>query len=633
MCGIVGARHEWLLQRNLAPAAAVRAATAAVGWRGPDGQHWLRAGGWWLGAARLAITQRHSRQPVVRRGGRYAGVLNGAITNARALLNRLLPGAELRREPPNDAWLPLLAVANADAAALRELAGHHAYAVVDTATDELVFGQDRFGEKPFFCLVGRLDGRDALLAFASTPAALRELGMPPFRPRRRLAEWFRFGWAPMLPHRFSARLRLEAVPPGGPQTTRTRTTWCRSWGEAPGRSAPIAPANRRAAADVRRTILANVAQCIDTSVPVALSLSGGIDSSCLALALRELGCRAPAYQALVAGNVPHERRAAAAVAALAGLPMRLVDLGPEVSAHLPRLTALAGQPLGDPSLLAVHALARAAAADGVRVLLSGEGADELFLGYRRYRALAWLPHLPWLHRLTPRWSMRYLARSWRAVVAEDPAVALLCVTPPAFAETVLTRELAQRRAVRAAASQAATRRSGRQRALAARRADFGGYLRHDLLPKIDIACMAAGVEGRCPYLIDADVDDASWPALGKRRLRAAFAAQLPRTARRLPKHGFALPLDRWFRGDLPWLDLLAEPRTRQREHLRPGGIQRVVDLHRRGGVNLGHGLYLLVACEVFLRTLDRPAAGPASAGAKPVQKIIGLESTGQEDEP
>jgi hypothetical protein len=70
---------------------------------------------------------------------------------------------------------------------------------------------------------------------------------------------------------------------------------------------------------------------------------------------------------------------------------------------------------------------------------------------------------------------------------------------------------------------------------------------------------------------------------------------------RQPKRGFSLPLDRWFRGDNALLDLLAEPRTQQREHLAKGAIAAVLDQHRRGRANLGHGLYLLAAVELFLR--------------------------------
>ncbi len=602
MCGIVGARHEWLLRRGLQPLAAMQRAVAEVSWRGPDGADVVRAGDWWLGCARLAITQPKSSQPIVRRGGGHVAVLNGAITNARDLWARLLPRVERRAAPPNDAWLPLLAVEQQDAEALAHLRGHHAYAVVDARTGELVFGQDRFGEKPFFCLVDRVAGRPALVAFASTPSALHQLGMPAWRPGRRLAEWFRRGFADCKPHRFDARLRLEHVPQRGASLAATPSApdWWRPWRPSqtvrPTWSLPPEPAG------LRDRLVASVARCVDTTMPTGLLLSGGLDSSCLAVALHALGRAVPAYQFRAEGAGRVERVAAQAVATLCALSFRPVDAGVEVLLALPRLTQLAGQPLGDPSILAVHAIARAAAADGVRILLGGEGADELFLGYRRYRALAHLPRLPWLRSFATRWSMRYLARWWRAVIAADPAAALLAVTPPAFA-TVLTPDLAERRIWRDALV-TATAEAG-DPVERARVHDLDGYLRCDLLPKVDIATMAAGVEGRCPWLEgDFAVFGAHRAALGKRPVRAAFANDLPAEVLRLPKHGFSLPLDRWFRGDLPWLDLLAEPRSRQRPHLRPGGLVAFVDRHRRGHANLGHGLYLLVACELFLRTLD-----------------------------
>jgi asparagine synthase (glutamine-hydrolysing) len=153
------------------------------------------------------------------------------------------------------------------------------------------------------------------------------------------------------------------------------------------------------------------------------------------------------------------------------------------------------------------------------------------------------------------------------------------------------------------------------RVLAARAHDVAHYLRFDLLPKVDVATMAAGVEARCPYLDPGLAQfGAARSALGKRPLREAFAAELPDEVLRLPKRGFGLPLDRWFRGELPWLDLLAEPRTQQRPHLRPGGVARAVDLHRSGRVDLGHGLYLLVAVELHLRAL---AAAPGFAAPTP----------------
>ena len=606
MCGIVGARHDWLLAHGREPARAMRDAVAALAWRGPDGQGVEQAGAWWLGCARLAITQPHSRQPVLRRGDRFVGVMNGAITNARALWARLRPGVERRAAPPNDAWLPLLAVEQHDANALAGLRGHHAYAVADTQTGELVFGRDRYSEKPLFCLVERIGGAPTLVAFASTPGALHALGMPRTIAHRRLAVWFRYGWAPESEQRFTSRRQLHPAPRGGAHTASSATGhWCRTWfppeaNERAPFTAPTTPAT-----EVRQTLVDSVARCADTTVPIALALSGGLDSSCLALALAAADRRLPAYQLRAHGAPATERLAAVAVAQRARLELRPVDVGIEALAALPFLTACAGQPLGDPSILAVHALARAAAGDGIRVLLGGEGADELFLGYRRYHALARLPHVPWLRPFAPRWSMRYPARWLRAVAAADPIGALLAVTPPAFGERVLAPELAGRRCWRDQP------RPGTQRPtdllLAAQQRDLDGYLPCDLLPKADIACMAAGVEARAPYL---EADFAPFAAdrrtLGKRPLRAAFAAELPPAVLQLRKTGFALPLDRWFRGELPWLDLLAEPRTQQRAHLRPGGITQALELHRSRRADLGHALYLLVAAELFLRSQESP---------------------------
>lgn len=598
MCGIAGARAEWLASRGLEPAAAMAAAVAAMRWRGADGEGVVAAGGWWLCCARLAIGPRHARQPVVLRGGRFAGVLNGAITDAGPLWERLRPRCARRATPPNDAWLPLLAVAAGDRTTLCSLRGHHAYAVVDAERDELVFGQDRFGEKPLWCLAAQRRRRWQLVAFASTPAALAALGGAPLAVARQLPDLLRYGWCDWLPQRVERGLWLVPAPGRGAPFVADANGYRQPWpGRRTGPQAPPGPAPA-AATDLRLGAVAAVSRSASTSQPVGLLLSGGIDSSCLAAALRIAGRSVPAFQFRASGGDGAERAVAREVAAACGLPFVPVDGGPEVLDALPQLTAAAGMPLGDPSVLAVHHTARAAAAQGIRVLLSGEGADECFLGYRRYRALAALPRLPWLRRLVPQWSMRTWARWLRAAAAADPARALLEVTPPAFRSAVLAQAAPPRRHHPPTPSA--------DPVLAARDADFVGYLRLDLLPKVDVATLAAGVEGRCPWL---DGDFAAFGAdrraLGKAPLRRAFAADLPPAVFRLRKRGFALPLDRWWRGEHWLLDLLAEPRSRQRQHLRPGGLAAVVAAHRRGHADLGHGLYLLAAVEIFLRSLGR----------------------------
>lgn len=597
MCGIVGARNDWLMTLGLDPQTAISQATAELAWRGPDGQATEHAGDWWLGCARLAISGPKSRQPVVRRGGRFIGVMNGAITNARTLWRTFLPGAEALAAPPNDAWLPLLAVASKQTEALRTLRGHHAFAVVDTKTGELTFGQDRYGEKPLHCLIARVGEHWQLVAFASTLAALQQLGMPKIDNPRRLAEWFRYGWSVDRPHRFSARLQVTSIPQRGePFVADTSAKqWCR-----PATTSSRAP--NTTSAGLRERLITSVRHCIDSPSPSGLFLSGGIDSSCLALALGTIGESTPAYQFRATGTGSAEREAAEAVAIATRLPLRRIDGGPEVLEALPRLTRLAGQPLGDPSILAVHAVAQTAARDGVRIMLGGEGADELLLGYRRYRAIARMPRLRALRPFGSRWSMHKAARYWRATIAANPIRALLAVTPPAFAKQVLTPELARRRCWRDAEVMPDLAHGI---ALASRDDDVSNYLPRDLLPKVDVALMAAGIEGRCPYL-EAGLESFGRDntSLGKRALREAFRDELPESVRQLPKIGFSLPLDDWFRGDTALLDVLADPRSRSREHLRPRGLEAAVDRHRRGTTDLGHALYLLLAYELYLRSTE-----------------------------
>lgn len=613
MCGIVGARHDWLESLGLEPAAAIAQATEALAWRGPDGLGVERAGPWHLGCARLAISGPDYGQPVVRRGKRFAGVLNGAITNARERFGKRLAS---RKTLPNDAWLPLLAVANNEHHTLNNLRGHHAYAVADAKTGELVLGQDTYGEKPLHCLVARVGDGWQLVAFASTPAALRHLGMPTQTgagSSRRLAEWFRYGWSIDRPHRFSTRLKLQSLPARGqPFATSNAPSanWCRPCSDN------VASTNQpasNAADSLRKQLAASVSRCLDSPSAVGLSLSGGVDSSCLALALADLGKQIPAYQFRADGASETERTAAQATAAAARLHLHPVNGGPELLNELPRLTKLAGQPLGDPSILAVHAVAQQAAHDGVRILLGGEGADELLLGYARYRAAGKIARLAWLRsfpngKIGPRWSMHKTARLWRAATDHNPIRALLAVAPPAFAETVLTPELGARQCWR----NDEPRVGGATPALAARADDLANYLPRDLLPKIDIALLAAGIEGRCPYLDPAVAQfgrDES--ALGKQPLRHAFASDLPEAVTRLPKFGFALPLDNWFRSHPETLDLLAESRSRDRQHLAAGGLVTAVDRHRSGKANIGHALYLLLAYELHLRA-EEPESTPAS---------------------
>lgn len=581
MCGILGVRRSLRVDDER-----FAAALARLGWRGRDASRRLDVGDWTLGVARLAITDRAHDQPILcARTGR-AAVLNGALTDAASQWPRF---ADARTR--NDTELLLLRLAADGAFGLASLHGPHAFAIVDPEQDELWLGRDPCGEKPLYAVQER--GR--VLAFASTLPALRALGWPQPRDDATRAIALRFGALPESP-KGATGATVHAVPSGVFRVRGAGGGLVRT---------PQAP-QPSAAAPFREAFAAAVGRCATAEVGLGLALSGGIDSACVAAELARQDRAPRAFQFCARGEPSDERMRARAVAAHCGLELIAVDAGPELLDAAPELAAAAGLPLSDPSVLAVYALARAAARNGVRVLLSGEGADELFLGYPRHRALRTLQFVPRaLARTWPApdpWSMARAARWRRAAAAVDRHAALLEVAPPAFRARVLAPGFAD-------GELPALRSSGWA---AVRERELETYLRGDLLPKLDVAMLAAQVEGRCPFLDPAvlacrELALAPQAVLGKRPLRAEFAARLPPGHFAQRKRGFALPLDRWWREDERLAAILLDPRSLGRRWLRADGVRDCVARQRRGELALGHALWLLVAEELAERAAEDSA--------------------------
>lgn len=578
MCGILGVRRSSRLL-----AARFDVALESLRWRGRDALRFADAGDWSLGVARLAITDRGHDQPIRCEASGRVAVLNGALTDAASQWPRF-PQARTR----NDAELLLLRFASDGAAGLGGLTGPYAFALVDPIRDELWLGRDPCGEKPLWLV---LDGQ-RVVAFASTVAALEALGLSITLPDAERARLLRFGFTRGAP-RTAAGLELVDAPSG--------VFVDRSRGALLERVDLDGSARRpQRFGDAFRD---GVARCASAEQPVALALSGGIDSACVAAELVEQGHRPRVFQLRADGEDDAERARARAVAARLGLEIVPVDLDASILARAPQLAVWSSLPIGDPSVFAVFALARAVAASGARVLLSGEGADELLLGYPRHRALRFLERVP---RAVRGWapsgdglSMTRGARLLRAARADDAHEALLEASPAAFRRAVLVPEL---RHADLPAPQARGWRGVRERELTQ-------YLRGDLLPKLDVATLAAQIEGRCPFLDPAvlaceEVAGDPRAVFGKRPLRARFAAALPRGHFAQTKRGFAVPLDRWWRSDDTLSDLLLDKRTLERGALIAGGVRRMVDAQRKGTLELGHALWLLVADELWQRARE-----------------------------
>jgi len=291
-------------------------------------------------------------------------------------------------------------------------------------------------------------------------------------------------------------------------------------------------------------------------------------------------------------------------------PVAVADLLPRIVDHL-------AEPVMDPALIPTWLLSEFARRE-VTVVLTGEGADELFGGYRRYlfqSRYGRFAALAGLHARSPlrRWAPRRASQALDALAQRDPVRNHLewsSVVGRAAASRLFEAEAlaAQERA--AAESFAPYFPDGGIRLRDQLRADQHEWLPHNLLSKVDRASMAFSLEARVPFL---DHRVAEWAAglpderkirggTTKLILREAFRDQVPTEVLRRPKQGFDLPLAAWIRGPLRPLvqDLLAPESLRRWEVLRPDGVREMLRLHLDGAQDYGLPLFNLLSTLLFL---------------------------------
>jgi asparagine synthase (glutamine-hydrolysing) len=548
MCGI------WASVGLAVPSSAVD----RVAHRGPDGQGWIciptPAGPVHLGHRLLAITgHRDCPQPVVHARSGWL-TYNGEIYNGEALR------VDLAREGHDpggaaDTWVVLAALNAWGPAALERLEGMFALAFLDAHRERLIVARDRFGIKPLYALHGPHG-----VAFASEIKQF--LSVPEFRARlheRRAADFLDLG---VTDHTAETMWRdVTAVPPGTAMTVSCRgdgglrvalTRWYSLPGASPERSPPRLE-------EFAATLRAAVSAHARVTVPAGVSLSGGLDSSAVAcFAPRGLPCFSLIHDDPAVDESPFAR----AVAAHLEAPLLAVRLDP---AELPEVTDAAVRDLDEPfpslSVVAQWAVFRAAAAFGIKVMLTGQGADELLGGY----PLMLGPHLAGLLRARKLHAFCREVRAQQRLHHRGPLESLRALVT-ATAHPRLLAALAARGWADQALSRArlAVLRSGRRDAaptgLAAFRRDLLGPGNLAMLLRYeDRTAMAHGVEARPPFLDHRVVESALRlgghelivGGITKAPLRAAASGVLPAAVlHRLDKRGFPTPEAAWVKGPL-----------------------------------------------------------------------------------
>jgi asparagine synthase (glutamine-hydrolysing) len=353
----------------------------AMAHRGPDGSGVLITENVGLVSTRLAIVEQGERgaQPMTHPAGRWAIAYNGELYNH----------LELRREldgpfrGAGDTETALHALARWGPAAIDRFRGQFALAALDLETGRLVLARDGFGIKPLY-----LANFGGGIWFASELDALLAAGAPRRAALPQLARSIDF---PYSPGRATALEGIEALSPGTWRSldlTSMQATERRYFSPAravdPELQDELARRpRRRLLAELDAALRASVESTLMADVPVAAMLSGGLDSSLIAAHLAELRPGSIAFSATLAGRRLDADGRAATVAARA-LELELETVSVDASSWCEGLVAATrhfGGPLVTPSSVVIAQIAARARKRGRKVLLTGEGADELFDGY------------------------------------------------------------------------------------------------------------------------------------------------------------------------------------------------------------------------------------------------------------
>jgi len=545
MCGIAG----MMTVTGATPAAEIlRLMAAALLHRGPDGEGHYAKDSVALVQRRLAIIDLTTGdQPLFGPGG-AALVANGEIYNY-VELRATMPDTKFTTQ--SDCELPLHLYRKHGLDFARHLRGMYAIAIHDPAAGKLILSRDPFGIKPLY-YAETPEG----FAFASEPQALIQSGvvMPKLVPQKRdelLQLHFTTGRATifenvnrMLPGetlviakgRIAERRRIEALPGGGMLN--------------------IGESEARAELDRIWADSVNMHQRSD--VPYGMFLSGGIDSSAVLAMMARLNKKPVcAFTIGFSGTrVADERALAKKVAASFGAEHHEIEFGEQDFWRLlPQVAVALDDPAADYAVLPTFKLAAAARKAGLKVILSGEGGDELFAGYGRYR-----------RAMRPKWLG---GREMRARGTLE-GLGILRAENPAWRDGLST-----------AAREA--KKAGRTRLQIAQAADCADWLPNDLLTKLDRCLMAHGVEGRTPFL-DPVVADFAFrlpdrlkvkDGLGKSLLRGWLAEHAAVAEPFSKKRGFTVPVGEWIAKEGVRLGALVAKQDSVRAICHAGKVEEV----------------------------------------------------------
>jgi asparagine synthase (glutamine-hydrolysing) len=616
IAGIVGSDRSYL-----ADPVDIARMCRTISHRGPDDEGIHAAGQVGLGMRRLSIIDLSTgRQPIHNEDRTVWIVFNGEIYNFAELRAQLESrGHRFYTNTDTEVIVHLYEDHGPDC--VHHLRGMFAFAVWDENRQRLLLARDRFGKKPLHYALHQermLFGSEikALLAVDPTLAEVDAEG---------LLNYFYFGY---VPDPLTAFSRIKKLPPGHLLEFVNGCVQVRRYWNLPDYGVDEPDSEEECLEELEHRLAEAVRLRLVSDVPLGGLLSGGVDSSVVvALMARASSRRVKTFSIGFANQDFNEADHAHAVAQRFDTEHYELVIQPDIEETVDRITRIMEEPFGDSSAVPTYHVCRMAR-EHVTVALAGDGGDELFAGYDRYRSQlrrrkfpspppavgSWYrrhlhPHIPtawpgrrFLFNVSLPFSRRYLDE-----------VSLL---PCGREHSLFTRDFVARAGKQASPYDRASRYlDGRPKSDPLSEMlylDAKTYLPGDILTKVDRMSMATSLEVRAPLL---DHCFAEWAARLSPRWKTRFGESkyilkklaerlgVPRSVLYRRKQGFSLPLVHWFR-KMPQpglLDILLEAKTLQRGYFNEAVLRRRLEEHRRGVRDRSWEIWHLLIFELWHR--------------------------------
>jgi asparagine synthase (glutamine-hydrolysing) len=615
MCGIAG----FFLPNRAAELADVQRMCAAIRHRGPDDEGFHLDGGCAIGMRRLSIIDLNTgHQPITNEDQSNWVVFNGEIYNYGGLRSDLLArGHRLATHSDTETIVHLYE--DEGPAAVARLRGMFAIALWDARRRRLLLARDRFGKKPLYYAIVPHG-----IYFASEMKCFRGLDIPFETDTEALRFYFQFGYIPDPASPFRA---IRKLPPGGWLTYDSdgTVTQERYW-KLPAPATQASPGATEASVRnrVREVFDESVRIRMIADVPLGAFLSGGIDSSSV---VASMALQSPdpvktfsiGFEEAEFNELPYARE----VARQYHTDHHELIVRPDSVSLVPKLASHFDEPFADSSAIPTF-LVSEFAAQHVKVVLTGDGGDELFAGYESFfeiQQMSAYDRIPQaLRRVLSSVAdlLPYSAYGKNRLRVMSRPSALERYFEQNYTPFMLRRELLNPEWMLPAdagflfrAFEHCLLPNGADALSQALYFEATAKLIGDMLVKVDRMSMANSLEVRCP-LLDHELAElaatipTAWKmrnGQGKAILLDAIGDRLPPALRQRKKMGFGVPLAHWFRGPLREFlqDHLLSPQFASRGIASPAFVRHLIDEHQSRRRDNSHYLWALLMLEVWFR--------------------------------